>query len=179
MFQVLTVSFRTIRHKVYCNIFDEKRYAVVEGYVREIWQRGWDPRWFRVKVEGRRRKRKKFSRDQFYTSNLVSCPLPKRFSSSAELYVSITSQPCHTQRVALRLHVDRSDRKKDTLAVCVKGMDFQVIFFAVIAMSSKCLRIGAPINSFTELRNLSYSPDNFVKENFKKFFFYFFHVYSC
>ncbi|EYC22617.1 hypothetical protein Y032_0017g3457 [Ancylostoma ceylanicum] len=105
--QILTVSFRTIRHKVYCNIFDEKQYAVVEGYVREIWQRGWDPR------------------DQFYIPNLVSCPIPKRFRSSAELYVSITSEPCRTQRVAVRVHIDRSQGKKDAVAVCVKGMDFQ------------------------------------------------------
>ncbi|KIH57100.1 hypothetical protein ANCDUO_12709 [Ancylostoma duodenale] len=79
----------------------------VEGYVREIWQRGWDPR------------------DQFYIPNLVSCPVPKRFRSSTELYVSITSEPCRTQRVAVRVHMERSKRKKDTVAVCVKGMDFQ------------------------------------------------------
>ncbi|KAK6745758.1 hypothetical protein RB195_012087 [Necator americanus] len=105
--QVLTVSFRSIHHKVYCNIFDSERYAVVEGYVREIWQRAWDPR------------------DHFYISNLISCPIPNRLRSSKELYVSITSAPCRAQRVALQVHIDRSERTKDAVAVCVKGMDFQ------------------------------------------------------
>ncbi|CAJ0598043.1 unnamed protein product [Cylicocyclus nassatus] len=105
--QILSMSFRTLRHKVYCNIYDEKRYAVVEGYVREIWQRGWDPR------------------DRFYIPNLITCPIPKRFKSSKELYVSITSAACSTQRTAMRVRIDRSKRKKDAVAVCVKGLDFQ------------------------------------------------------
>ncbi|VDM68872.1 unnamed protein product, partial [Strongylus vulgaris] len=106
--QILTMSFRTLRHQVYCNIYDEKHYGVVEGYAREIWQRGWDPR------------------DHFYIPNLISCPVPKRFRSSKELYVSITSIPCSAQRVVVRVHVDQLEpKKKDAVAVCVKGMDFQ------------------------------------------------------
>ncbi|VDO44178.1 unnamed protein product [Haemonchus placei] len=105
--QVLAIHFRTLRHKVYCNIFDENRYAVVEGYVREIWQRGWDPR------------------DHFYIPNLITCPIPRRFDSSKNLFVSITREPCSAQRVAVRVRISQSMAEKEAVAICVKGMDFQ------------------------------------------------------
>ncbi|VDP19302.1 unnamed protein product [Heligmosomoides polygyrus] len=105
--QLLAVSFRTLRERVFCNIFDEKRYAVVEGYVREIWQRGWDPR------------------DYFYVPNLITCPVPVRLRSATKLYVSVTTSPCRAQRAALSVRINRSSSKKEAVAVCVKGMDFQ------------------------------------------------------
>ncbi|VDM64826.1 unnamed protein product [Angiostrongylus costaricensis] len=105
--QVLTVSFGSMRRKVFCNIFNEEHYAVVEGYVREIWQRGWDPR------------------DQFYNANLITCPIPKRLKLSSKLFISISTMPCRTQRTALRVHINLPKQNKEAVAVCVKGMDFQ------------------------------------------------------
>ncbi|KHJ76365.1 hypothetical protein OESDEN_24015 [Oesophagostomum dentatum] len=65
-------------------------------------------------------------RDHFYISNLVSCPVPKRFHSSSELYISISNSSCRAQRVAMPVRIDRTKRKKEAVAVCVKGMDFQI-----------------------------------------------------
>ncbi|WKY01462.1 hypothetical protein Q1695_015452 [Nippostrongylus brasiliensis] len=105
--QLLAMSFRSLRQRIYCNIFDDSSYAVVEGYTREIWQRGWDPR------------------DHFYIPNLITCPIPTRLQRSRKLFVSISTKPCRTQSVALRVRVAVPIDKKKAVAVCVKGMDFQ------------------------------------------------------
>ncbi|KJH45211.1 hypothetical protein DICVIV_08752 [Dictyocaulus viviparus] len=105
--QVLSVSFGSMKQKVFCYIFDETSHSVVEGYIREIWQRGWDPR------------------DNFYNVNLITCPIPKRLEQSAKMFVSISMKLCQSQQSALRVHIPPPAYRKEVVAVCVKGMDFE------------------------------------------------------
>ncbi|KHN74016.1 hypothetical protein Tcan_18637 [Toxocara canis] len=109
--QVLAMSYRSIpsTQKVFCNICDQKsdHCANMEGFVREIWQRAWDPR------------------DLFYIPNLITCPLPYRMHESDSLTIQVTLSPCNSKPSALRVNkksTPKSGRKG--VAVCVKGMDF-------------------------------------------------------
>lgn len=79
------------------------RYVVVEGFIREIWQRAWDPR------------------DFFYIPNLISCPVPTYFQFTNNLTVAITTLRCRTATNVLQVRKFVQDPvKKDGIAVCVK-----------------------------------------------------------
>ncbi|KAK6015069.1 hypothetical protein OSTOST_19514 [Ostertagia ostertagi] len=92
----------------------------IQGTLCEIWQRGWDQGGSLRSID-----RSETQEDHFYIPNLITCPIPRRFDSSAKLFVSISSQPCSAQRAALRVRVTKSTGEKEAVAVCVKGMDFQ------------------------------------------------------
>lgn len=100
------MSFRSIplTDKIFCNLYDlvRKKYVVIEGTIREIWQRAWDPR------------------DFFYIPNLISCPVPKYFEYSANLTISLSKTPCKSQEISLRVRMLPSKKEKSGIAVCVK-----------------------------------------------------------
>uniref|UniRef100_A0A915BJR2 Glycosyltransferase family 92 protein n=2 Tax=Parascaris TaxID=6254 RepID=A0A915BJR2_PARUN len=109
--QVLVMSYRSIpsTQKIFCNIRDMKngKNAHLEGIIREIWQRAWDPR------------------DLFYVPNLITCPIPRRMHDSENLTIELTLSVCSSSSLALRVNkrnTPKSGRKG--VAVCVKGMDF-------------------------------------------------------
>ncbi|VDN01093.1 unnamed protein product [Thelazia callipaeda] len=108
--QVLAMSFRSFQseHGIFCNLYDinRNRYTVVEGTVREIWQRAWDPR------------------DFFYIPNLISCPVPEDFKHSTNLLVSLSKTPCKSQKIASYVRMPLLKQKKNAVAVCVKGLDY-------------------------------------------------------
>ncbi|MFH4984068.1 hypothetical protein AB6A40_010777 [Gnathostoma spinigerum] len=105
--QVLSLSFRSMNlsHPLYCNIFDIKtnRYLVVEGTVREIWQRAWDPR------------------DFFYIPNLITCPIPSYFATTDKFTISLTNAPCQAEKAAIAVErMPLQSRSKRDVVVCVK-----------------------------------------------------------
>ncbi|CAI5444753.1 unnamed protein product [Caenorhabditis angaria] len=119
--QVLVMSNHTIESKIdiYCNIFVKnsrfQKYTVVQGYIREIWQRGWDPR------------------GNFQVPSLISCPIPEKLDffknseSDVEYSVSLTRSNCKSQKIAMKV-VGKSRKigeKKKDVAICLKGLDYQ------------------------------------------------------
>uniref|UniRef100_A0A1I7VZC9 Glycosyltransferase family 92 protein n=1 Tax=Loa loa TaxID=7209 RepID=A0A1I7VZC9_LOALO len=108
--QILTMSFRSIpiTDKIFCNLYDTVReqYIVVEGTIREIWQRPWDPR------------------DFFYIPNLISCPVPKYFEQSINLTISLSKTACKSQEISAQVRMRSSRKAKNGIAVCVKGLDY-------------------------------------------------------
>ncbi|VDK70649.1 unnamed protein product [Litomosoides sigmodontis] len=108
--QVLVMSFRSIplTEKVFCNLYDivHEQYAVIEGTIREIWQRAWDPR------------------DFFYIPSLISCPVPKYFEQSTNLAISLSKTPCKSQEISSPVRILPSRKEKSGIAVCVKGLDY-------------------------------------------------------
>lgn len=79
-----------------------EQYIVIEGTIREIWQRAWDPR------------------DFFYIPNLISCPVPKYFERSTNLTISLSKIPCKSQEISSRVRMLPSRKEKSGIAVCVK-----------------------------------------------------------
>lgn len=67
-------------------------------------------------------------RDDFYIPNLISCPIPKRFQNSVDILVSLSYEPCKSENNAMQVAIPETidDSKKKSVAVCVKGMNFQV-----------------------------------------------------
>lgn len=116
------MSFRTIpvAVEVYCNIYNIKngKYIVVKGVVREIWQRAWDPR------------------DYFYIPNLLTCPLPNRFSNNNHLAVSITVTLCNSNSKALLVRgTERSKTtRKNGIAICVKVIFSKGNFIRILSL---------------------------------------------
>ncbi|GMR41821.1 hypothetical protein PMAYCL1PPCAC_12016 [Pristionchus mayeri] len=104
--QVLAMHFRMPNTTVYCNLHSESRSTVVVGTVREIWQRGWDPR------------------GDFFVPLLISCPLP-HWIDGEKLSVQITTQHCSSYEVALSVSLPPIRKEPAKVAVCVKGLDFQ------------------------------------------------------
>ncbi|KAL4002974.1 Glycosyltransferase 92 family protein [Acanthocheilonema viteae] len=108
--QILTMSFRSIppADKIFCNLYDmvREKYIVIEGTIREIWQRAWDPR------------------DFFYIPNLISCPVPKYFEHSTNLTISLSKTPCKSQEISSRVRMLSPRKEKRGIAVCVKGLDY-------------------------------------------------------
>uniref|UniRef100_A0A0R3RVI8 Glycosyltransferase family 92 protein n=1 Tax=Elaeophora elaphi TaxID=1147741 RepID=A0A0R3RVI8_9BILA len=108
--QILTMSFRSIpsTDKIFCNLYDmvHEKYAVIEGRIREIWQRAWDPR------------------DFFYIPNLISCPVPKYFERSTNLTISLSKTACKSQGISSQVRMPPSSKEKSGIAVCVKGLDY-------------------------------------------------------
>ncbi|CAB3402656.1 unnamed protein product [Caenorhabditis bovis] len=109
--QILVVSNHTIEGKVkfYCNIFlKNEGSATVKGYVREIWQKGWDPR------------------NSYQVPSLITCPIPKRIQTKFPMYtVSLTRKKCLEGKVAIKVESKKRNGKKKGVAVCVKGLDYQ------------------------------------------------------
>ncbi|CAG9534530.1 unnamed protein product [Cercopithifilaria johnstoni] len=108
--QMLTMSFRSIpsTDKIFCNLYDMvyEKHIVIEGTIREIWQRAWDPR------------------DFFYIPNLISCPVPKYFEHRTNLTISLSKTPCKSQKISSRVQMPPSRQEKSGIAVCVKGLDY-------------------------------------------------------
>lgn len=100
------MSFRSLppEQKIFCNLFDmdRERYVVVEGAVREIWQRAWDPR------------------DFFYIPNLITCPVPEYFEYSSNLTVALSKTACKSQDLAAQVRRSTIRKEKQGIAVCVK-----------------------------------------------------------
>uniref|UniRef100_A0A1I7W767 Glycosyltransferase family 92 protein n=1 Tax=Heterorhabditis bacteriophora TaxID=37862 RepID=A0A1I7W767_HETBA len=71
------------------------------------------------------RERQTLERDHFYIPNLITCPLPNRFKNANELIISVSRRPCQSQKEAIKVQVGIHKTKKESVAVCVKGMDFQ------------------------------------------------------
>lgn len=110
--QVLVMSNHSIESKVpiYCNIFTSSSYSTVKGYIREIWQTGWDPR------------------DSFQVPSLITCPITKRIEGTHEMFVSLSRKRCKNTKNAMKVIMkakgkDKEDKKD--VAVCVKGLDYQ------------------------------------------------------
>lgn len=97
--------------QIYCNIFTPTSYSTVKGYIRDIWQTGWDPR------------------DSFQVPSLITCPIPKRLDHAENMQVSITRKRCRDVEVSMKVIMNPQnlgpEGKKD-VAVCVKGLDYQV-----------------------------------------------------
>ncbi|CAI2348981.1 unnamed protein product [Caenorhabditis sp. 36 PRJEB53466] len=111
--QVLVMSNHSIESKVsiFCNIFSTPAstfsgYSNVKGYIREIWQTGWDPR------------------DSFQVPSLITCPIPKRLDGH-RLAVSLTRKQCHGIEEAMEVVGKPEEEEKREVAVCVKGLDYQ------------------------------------------------------
>ncbi|UMM23065.1 hypothetical protein L5515_003962 [Caenorhabditis briggsae] len=109
--QILVMSNHSIESKIpiYCNTFTENSYSTVKGYIREIWQTGWDPR------------------DSFQVPSLITCPITKRIDGSKEMSVSLTRKKCKDNKSAMKVIMKPkgSESKKKEVAVCVKGLDYQ------------------------------------------------------
>ncbi|CAJ0942756.1 unnamed protein product, partial [Mesorhabditis belari] len=110
--QVLTMSEDSIENhlEIYCTIHTDREMAVVKGYIREIWQRAWDPR------------------RGFWTPNLITCPLPNRIRDHTSFVISLNKRPCIGGKEGLRVNEKRTLKPKGSerrVAVCLKGMDFQ------------------------------------------------------
>ncbi|GMS88727.1 hypothetical protein PENTCL1PPCAC_10902, partial [Pristionchus entomophagus] len=104
--QVLAMSFRLPNSTVYCSLHSEGRSTVVEGTVREIWQRGWDPR------------------GDFFVPLLISCPIP-HWMEGKKLSVQISTEKCGKEEESLSVSIPPSPSPPAKVAVCVKGLDFQ------------------------------------------------------
>ncbi|KAF1761959.1 hypothetical protein GCK72_010218 [Caenorhabditis remanei] len=110
--QILVMSNHSIESKIsiYCNIFTHTSYSTVKGYIREIWQTGWDPR------------------DSFQVPSLITCPISRRIENKDEMSVSLTRRPClsteNTIEVIKKPVFSGNETRKD-VAVCVKGLDYQ------------------------------------------------------
>uniref|UniRef100_A0A8R1HZ90 Glycosyltransferase family 92 protein n=1 Tax=Caenorhabditis japonica TaxID=281687 RepID=A0A8R1HZ90_CAEJA len=114
--QILVMSNHSIEKAnvlIFCNIFSTstREYATVKGYIREIWQTGWDPR------------------DSFQVPSLITCPIPTRMpKSSQNLVVSLTRRRCHNVPEAMQVvgKPEQGKGAKKDVAVCVKGLDYQI-----------------------------------------------------
>uniref|UniRef100_A0A1I7U522 Glycosyltransferase family 92 protein n=1 Tax=Caenorhabditis tropicalis TaxID=1561998 RepID=A0A1I7U522_9PELO len=108
--QILVMSNHSIESKIdiFCNIFTRKSYSTVKGFIREIWQTGWDPR------------------DSFQVPSLITCPIPKRIDESDELFVSLSRNKCKQTDDSMKVIMkSKGDKEKKEVAVCVKGLDYQ------------------------------------------------------
>uniref|UniRef100_A0A8R1IC63 Glycosyltransferase family 92 protein n=1 Tax=Caenorhabditis japonica TaxID=281687 RepID=A0A8R1IC63_CAEJA len=113
--QILVMSNHSIEKAnvlIFCNIFSTstREYAAVKGYIREIWQTGWDPR------------------NSFQVPSLITCPIPTRMpKSSQNLVVSLTRRRCHNVPEAMQVlgKPEQGKGAKKDVAVCLKGLDYQ------------------------------------------------------
>ncbi|VDN27244.1 unnamed protein product [Gongylonema pulchrum] len=100
--EVLAMSFRSVpqNQKIFCNLYDmdRERYCVVEGTIREIWQRAWDPR------------------ELFYIPNLISCPVPEYFEHSTHLTVALSKTACASQKATAQVRKTAPARQKQGIA---------------------------------------------------------------
>ena len=59
---------------------------------------------------------------------LVTCPVPKRLESARKMSIFLSKEPCGREDQALEVVFPEKVEKKKDVAICVKGMDFQVRF---------------------------------------------------
>lgn len=90
--------------------------TIVPAFIRQIWQRGWDPR------------------NSFYNAFIITCPLPYKW----EIYnfVTISTKKCCSASNLKFIEISKTppslnikkinstEIASSKIAVCVKGMDF-------------------------------------------------------